>query len=69
MNAGLVSLMTRPGFMHHAELSSLYQPDRVGMMLDCSQGCIHVILKWYAALKGLMGVRLQRWAGHAAGGR
>ena len=75
MGAALVSLLTRTAFMRHADPSGVYQPCRVGMMLECStvellakiasvhhgdKGHTVTALKRYAAPK--VGVRVvQGW--------
>ena len=68
-HAALVGPLTRAAFMHHADPEGVYQPHRVGMMHDCSNGELlaraafmhhddHRALKPYAALKGLKTIYL-----------
>ena len=64
MNAALASLLAKPEFVYHVDPSGVYQPCRIGMVLECSPGLTraafihhankgHGTLKHYAAIKGL----------------
>ena len=41
MNAALASLLARAAFVHHDDSLGVYQPHRVGMVVECRTGDLH----------------------------